>query len=228
MSQPEDNVVCRPEIEECIDEPEFKNTIELDYNTPNLIVGILSIANFVIPVLVYRFWFNLPRSTADQAVYNDQSKYQYGWLVIYEGSKYIWGPPALFWIASRLNGLTAWPFLLLVWWSSFQTYVTPMIIVGAVGAMLWGAIEWDDAWNAAISRGEVVFTALAYLVLGGGSYYLFTQNMAYAILYYDEVLQERHEEVVQFGEPEKEEDLPEEREELDQLSAQQHWQVVDI
>ena len=148
--------------------------------------------------------------------------------MIYEGCKYIWGPPAVFWILSRVNDLTAWPFLLLVWWSSFQTYVTPMIIVGAVGAMLWGAIEWDDSWNNVISRGEVVFTALVYLVLGGGSYYLFTQNMAYAILYYDEVLQERHEEVVQFGEPEKEEDLPEEREELDQLSAQQHWQVVDI
>ena len=63
--------VCRPEIEECIDEPEFKNTIELDYDTPNLIVGILTLANFLIPYLTYRFWFNLPRSTADQTIYND-------------------------------------------------------------------------------------------------------------------------------------------------------------
>ena len=94
--------------------------------------------------------------------------------------------------------------------------------------MLWGALisEWDDTWNTVISRGEVIFSGLLYLILGGGSYYLFTQNWTYALYYYDEVLQERHEEVVQFGEPEKEEDLPEER--MDQLNAQQHWQVVDL
>ena len=57
--------VCNPEIEECITEPEFKNTIELDYNTPNLMVGLITVANFLIPFLVYRFWFNLPRTSAD-------------------------------------------------------------------------------------------------------------------------------------------------------------------
>ena len=47
-----------------------------------------------------------------------------------------------------------------------------------------------------------------------------------ALLYYDEVLQERHEEVIQFGEPEKEEDLPEEM--RDQKEAQLHWQVSAV
>ena len=71
MADPEDNFVCNSEIEECPDEPYWKNTIELDYNTPNLIVGVVTLANLVLPVLLYRFWFNLPRSTADQIVYND-------------------------------------------------------------------------------------------------------------------------------------------------------------
>ena len=115
----EDSFVCDPEIEQCDDQPYYKNTIELDYNTPNLLVGGITLANFLIPVLLYRYWFNLPRTAADQAVYTAQSKYQYGWLVIYEGSKYIWGPPSFFWIGSRLFGQTAWSFALLVWWSSF-------------------------------------------------------------------------------------------------------------
>ena len=72
MADPEEPLsVCNPEIEECSDEPYWKNTIELDYDTPNLIVGLITLANFLIPYLTYRFWFNLPRSTADQAIYND-------------------------------------------------------------------------------------------------------------------------------------------------------------
>ena len=170
----EDQVlVCDPEIEECSTEPEFRNTIELDYATPNLIVGVVTLANFLIPVLLYRFWFNLPRSAVDQAIYNDQSKYQYGWLVMYEGSKYIWGPPAFFWIGSRLFSHTAWAFLLLVWWSSFQTYVTPMIIVGTVGPMLYGGLFWDSDWDTVMNQVEVIGVGLAYLIFGSFSYYMF-------------------------------------------------------
>jgi len=78
--------------------------------------------------------------------------------------------------------------------------------------MLYGLSGWNDTWSDYISSVEVMIAGLAYLVTGGYSYYLFRGNWEYALLYYDEVLQERHEEVVQFGEPEKEEDLPEERE----------------
>ena len=204
--------VCAPAIEECSNEPYWKNTIELDYNTPNIIVGLVTLANFLIPVLGYRLWFNLAGKTvADQAVYTDQSKYQYGWLVMYEGAKYIWGPPSLFWLISRIHDHTAWPFLLLVWWSSFQTYVTPLVILGTVGPILYGLLDWQDSWSSVISQAEVAAVGVGYLLFGGISYYVFTDKWTYALYYYDEVLQERHEEVVQFGEPEKEEDLPEER-----------------
>ena len=60
-----DVVVCDPEIEECANEPYWKNTIELDYATPNLIVGVITLANFLIPVILYRLWFNLPRTVAE-------------------------------------------------------------------------------------------------------------------------------------------------------------------
>ena len=71
----EGEYVCDPEIEDCDAPAEWKNTIELDYNTPNLIVGVVTLANFILPVLLYRFWFNVSRTAAEQTVYNDQSKY---------------------------------------------------------------------------------------------------------------------------------------------------------
>jgi len=112
-------VACNPQIEECEDVVYWNNTIELDYDTPNMIVGLTSLANFVIPVILYRFWFNTERTAAEQAAYNDQSKYQWGWLLAYEGAKYIWGPPAIFWLGSRLVGGTGWSLLLLIWWTTF-------------------------------------------------------------------------------------------------------------
>ena len=86
-----------------------------------------------------------------------------------------------------------------------------MIIVGTAGTMLWGGIFWDASWNDYMAQGEVLFVGLAYLIFGSFSYYLFRENMVYAYYFYDEVLQERHEEWKEFGDPEKEEDLPEER-----------------
>ena len=45
--------ICDPEIEMCKDlGVPFKNTIELDYYTPNLYIGILSIAEFLVPYIL--------------------------------------------------------------------------------------------------------------------------------------------------------------------------------
>ena len=59
---PNEALVCDPAIEDCSDEPLFKNTIELDYKTPNMIVGIVTILNAVVPVLLYHSYFNVERT----------------------------------------------------------------------------------------------------------------------------------------------------------------------
>ena len=59
---PNEALVCDPAIEDCSDEPLFKNTIELDYETPNMIVGIVTILNSVVPVLLYWYYFNVERT----------------------------------------------------------------------------------------------------------------------------------------------------------------------
>ena len=61
---PNEALVCDPAIEDCSDEPLFKNTIELNYKTPNMIVGFVTILNLVVPVLLYRYYFNVVRSAA--------------------------------------------------------------------------------------------------------------------------------------------------------------------
>ena len=45
--------ICDPEIEMCkeLGVP-FANTIELDYKTPNLYIGILSICEFLVPYII--------------------------------------------------------------------------------------------------------------------------------------------------------------------------------
>ena len=70
MGEPE--TACDPSIENC-DEPLYKNTIELDYYTPNLIVGILSIVNAVLPSFIW--WLRKPSDTAAIAVFDDNFKY---------------------------------------------------------------------------------------------------------------------------------------------------------
>ena len=141
--------VCDPAIEDCSENSRFKNTIELDYDTPNMIVGVVTIANFLIPYLLYKFYFNTTRTTAVQAIFDAQSKYQFGWYVMNEGAKFIWGPPAFFWIMATLTGDIRFALFLLIWWSSFQTYMTPLIILGTAGPMMWGASisTWEDSYD---------------------------------------------------------------------------------
>lgn len=101
-----------------------------------------------------------------------------------------------------------------------------MVILGGAGSQLLGLKNWDSTWDTYLSKTEIALSGIGYFLFSGYSYYLFRTNWEYALLYYDEVLQERHEEVVQFGQPEKEDDLPEERQ--DQLNAQQNWQVYVV
>ena len=79
---------------------------------------------------------------------------------------------------------------------------------------MWGfynaALTWEDEDEVAFTKNTAWISALSWTVWSGLSYYLFKENFNMAIMYYDPVLQEKHEEIIQFGEPEKEEDLPEE------------------
>ena len=53
LTDDELRAICDPEIEMCkeIGVP-FANTIELDYKTPNLYIGLLSIAEFLVPYFI--------------------------------------------------------------------------------------------------------------------------------------------------------------------------------
>ena len=53
LSEEELRAICDPEIEMCkeLGVP-FANTIELDYKTPNLYIGILSICEFLVPYII--------------------------------------------------------------------------------------------------------------------------------------------------------------------------------
>ena len=93
---------CDPTIEVCEDAEGFKNTIELDYATPNYTIGVLSILNAFVPYLVYKFSINNNRSAVVQGLYDSNSLYDFGWRWLETGSLFFWGVPSALWIASQL------------------------------------------------------------------------------------------------------------------------------
>ena len=199
-------VVCDPSIEEC--EFEFKNTIELNYLTPSNIVGIVSIVNAIVPWFMYQRFFLEGKTNTQQTQLDDNGLFKLGWRWAGQGSLYLWALPAVVWSLSRVTETFFFPLLLLVWWTAIQNALTPIVALVALFGFLKSLTEWDSAWEIAFTKKEAWFTGLTWLGWSGTSYYLWKKNFNLAIMYYDEVLQEKHEEVIQFGEPEKEEDLP--------------------
>ena len=124
----------------------------------------------------------------------------------------MWGVPGTLWALSMFIDGAFIPLMLLIWWSFFQTFVSPIVFVVGPIAMFLSTRDWDSDWSEYLTRGEIWSTLVILAGFGGSSYYLFWSNWTEALLYYDEVLQERHEEIIQFGEPEEEEDIPEEEE----------------
>ena len=123
---------------------------------------------------------------------------------------YMWGVPGTLWALSLVIEGPFFPLLLLIWWSFFQTFVGPLVFVVGPVAMYLATKNWDDSWTEYLTRTEIWSTAVIMSGFGGFSYYLFWSNWTEALLYYDEVLQERHEEIIQFGEPK--DDVAEEEE----------------
>ena len=86
--------------------------------------------------------------------------------------------------------------LLLIWWGSISTFLAPFSFVVGPFSMLLGLGDWNTAWEAVFTKSEIWFWALSSFSFGGAGYYYFLNNWTEALLYYDEVLQERHEEII--------------------------------
>ena len=71
---------CNPEIEDC-DGDGFRNTIELDYKTPNNIVGAICVFNAITPWLMWRF-FGKPKYdtlASDISNFEANNRWHWGW-----------------------------------------------------------------------------------------------------------------------------------------------------
>ena len=193
----EKRAICDPEIEMCKDlGVPFKNTIELDYYTPNLYIGILSIAEFLIPYFIDTFYIKWNRSAAVEALYVNNGYFDYGSSWIKNSSFIVWGLPAIFWTIEYFTDNGAMKLLLLIWWGSISTFLAPFSFVIGPFAMLLGLGDWNSAWETAFSKSEIWIWALTSFSFGGAGYYYFLAHWTEALLYYDEVLQERHEEII--------------------------------
>ena len=189
---------CDPQIESCPQDDGFKNTIELDYRTPHIIVGVISIINAILP---FAFWqFRKPSSTSlAYDVFKNQGYYEWGWNWLQKSSALMWGVPSVLWLITLFVKTDIIPVLLLVWWTFMQFYISPIIYVITPIAWILGATDWNDSWSGQLSKVEVWISVLMISAVGGFSYYLFYTNFDKAFMYYDEILQEKNEEVIQFG-----------------------------
>ena len=65
--------------------------------------------------------------------------------------------------------------------------------------MLLGLRDWNSSWEAAFTKAEIISVAVTYLAFGLASYVLFILHWTDALLFYDEALQERNENIENFG-----------------------------
>ena len=144
--------------------------------------------NFTLPPLLWYLWINLGRDAATQALYNDNSYYDYGWRWISDGSIILWGAPSVLWTLSRFIEGQIIPLLLLLWWGSLQTFFTPVVFLFGPLSMLLGLRGWNSSWDEAFSKAEIISVALSYLSFGSASYLLFLQYWTDALLFYDDAL----------------------------------------
>merc|ERR1711924_379877 len=105
-----------------------------------------------------------------------------------------------------MGNVIGFQFICLVAWTINATFISPIGFSIGLVAMLLSTNDWNMSWEATYTKANLWITALTYWFESGYSYYLFRTNFNEAIFYYDEVLQEKHEEIIQFGEPEEEGD----------------------
>jgi len=123
-----------------------------------------------------------------------------------DGMKVIWGPSSFLWLINQVFYSDGFSLALFVWWSTMGTFFFPLYAIIGYYLMVESLWKWDSAWEPGLTFSEVAINALAWLVVGGGMWLQFYNNWNLAIMYWDEYLQEEHEEVVQFGKPEVEDE----------------------
>ena len=203
--------VCDPSIEQC--EWPFKNDIELNYRKPNLTVFYVDLVNAIVPWALYTFWQQRNLSAAETAIYANNLYYQQGWAWISRGSTIMYVFPTVAWVLQRITDSNFLVLFLAFWWFAVQRALTPLLFTIGPFLMYKGLYNgaggsWDPLWEEAFTKVEIWSVIFLYIIFEGASYYLFMKNFNSAWLYYDEYLQEQHEEIIQFGEPEKQEPIP--------------------
>ena len=177
-------VECDPGIEKC--DPEFLNTIELDYWRSNLIIGITSGASALLPLII---WFIYkPKSTSGKAIFADNFVYGWGWEWLWIESAVIWGIPAFLWSLTLFVPGDALPFMLLVWWTFIQFFASALLFAVGPLAMMIATGAWRSYYDAELQRWEIWTTAVIWLAYGAFSHYLFYTYWVEALLYYDQGL----------------------------------------
>ena len=142
-------------------------------------------------------------------MWDSNSYYAASLTWITKGSLYVWGPAVVFWLLAELTKQNAFVLLLIIWYSVIS-FLAPFLWIGSPLQMYQATSNWSTAWEAAFTKTEIYINGAFIFFFGLWSFIEFRSAQTLAVLYYDEVLQERHEEIVQFGEPTKEEDIPEE------------------
>ena len=66
--------------------------------------------------------------------------------------------------------------------------------------MILGLSDWNADWEVAFTKEEIFIAAVTYGMFGLASYLLFLFQWADALLYYNDALKERHENIEEFNE----------------------------
>ena len=103
--------------------------------------------------------------------------------------------------------------VLLGWWSAVGSFFAPLYFFIGWYMVTYPLFNWDSAYEPAVGYGEALVNSILWAALWSPAWYYFYKNWFLAILYWDQYLQEEHEEIIQFGEQDEEagtDDLPEE------------------
>ena len=159
-----------------------------------MIVGIMSWVNAFLPLLLWQVV--KPRTTAAIYIFKTNYVYQWAWEFHWEAQFWIWGIPASLWALTFFLKGHWLTFLLLIWWSLIQFMLSPILLLIGVIGMMAGTGSWEDKFDAELQQWEIWTWSLAWLVYGLTSHYLYYGYWTEALLYYDEELQEAHEEEI--------------------------------
>ena len=103
-------------------------------------IGLISIINGFLPIILYNSWVNFNRSEQEEVYYALQKHYDWGWQWIESGSLLVWGVPASLWFVDRVTRAAmtdeiSVPIILIDWWTQVLPYATPIFALVGFGSM---------------------------------------------------------------------------------------------